>query len=220
MNNGNCLTCYSGWAVSGTTCVALTTINPYCATFSGLTCTNCNAGYYIGSNGICSVANAQCATYNMNNGNCLTCYSGWAVSGTTCVALSTINPHCLTFTGLTCNACSAGYYIGTGGICTPVNPQCATYNMNNGNCLSCYAGYAISGTTCVVAPTPVSNPWCSQYTPAGSTTCTRCYNPYYIGSNGICTPASASCNGYDMLTGHCTACYAGWHLNTTSGACA
>jgi len=216
MTTGACLTCNSGWAISGTTCVALITINPYCATFSGLTCTVCNAGYYIGTGGICTAANPQCATYSMTTGACLTCYSGWAVSGTTCVALVTLNPWCLVFNGLVCTSCSAGYYIGTGGQCTAVNPQCATYSMTTGACLSCYAGYAISGTTCVVAPTPVPNPWCSAHS---GTTCTSCYSPYYLGTGGICTPASASCKTYNMNNGYCTSCYTGWTLNAAAGTC-
>jgi len=84
MNNGSCTNCYAGYAISGTTCVSLSTINPFCLTFNGLNCTYCSAGYYIGSNGVCTAANAWCKAYNMTNGYCTSCYTGFTLKGTIC----------------------------------------------------------------------------------------------------------------------------------------
>jgi len=58
-----------------------------------------------------------------------------------CLALAVINPNCLAFNLTKCLNCKVGYYVGIKSICTPVNPLCLTYNMINGGCLSCNAGF-------------------------------------------------------------------------------
>ena len=48
------------------------------------------------------------------------------------------------------------YYSTATGFCIPVNPQCRTWN-NQGHCLSCYVGYAVSGTQCIVGTANIFN---------------------------------------------------------------
>jgi len=131
-----------GYAISGTTCVALLTVNPWCISFIGLTCTNCHAGYYIGSSGQCVPANPLCLTYNMTTGACLSCNAGYGLSSGSCVLYSTLNPECYYEVNAVCIECYQGFYINANnnGICTAVSPLCKSYNMNTGVCTSCYSG--------------------------------------------------------------------------------
>lgn len=64
----------------------------------------------------------------------------------------TSDAYCKTFNSNTrvCSECYYGYYFNNqSGFCVPVNPQCKSWN-SQGHCLSCYSGYEISGTQCVV----------------------------------------------------------------------
>lgn len=57
---------------------------------------------------------------------------------------------CKQFSNGVCSECYYRYYLNSQlGYCVPVNPQCRTWN-NQGGCLSCYSGYSISGSQCVV----------------------------------------------------------------------
>jgi len=45
--------------------------------------------------------------------------------------------------------CSTGYYFEKDGKCTAVDPLCATFNEMNGQCKSCFTGYALQSGLCV-----------------------------------------------------------------------
>jgi hypothetical protein len=64
LNTGDCLSCHVGSALSGTKCVYLSTIDPYCQTFNGLICILCDGGYYLGNGGFCTPANPLCLNYS------------------------------------------------------------------------------------------------------------------------------------------------------------
>lgn len=214
LTDGSCLTCSSGWVLSGTNCITYASIDPNCQTFSGLTCSVCKSRYYLPTGGKCTQASASCLTFDSVSGNCLTCYSGSAVSGTTCVTLASIDANCNTWSGTTCTACKTGYYLSSvTGKCTAGNSNCATYNLANGYCLTCVSRYGISGNNCVLLST--LNPYCKTFNGAGA--CTNCSDGYYIGSNGICTVANSLCLTYSMTTGACLSCPLGYTL--TSGNC-
>jgi hypothetical protein len=111
---GYCLTCWYGWTLSGNTCVAQPyngnnfNTNPWCTTWSSSACTACQWGYYIGANGICTASNPNCATYSQSTGYCLTCWSGWSLSGNSCFVNSdNQHPYCITFdaVALACTTC-------------------------------------------------------------------------------------------------------------------
>jgi hypothetical protein len=127
--------------------VTLRSLNPYCTSFSGSTCTNCSSGYYIGTNGICTVANALCATYSMTTGACLSCPAGYNLDSGKCVLPIT---WCTTYSGSLCSVCSSPYYVNSAGTCSAASATCITYNMNGGACTSCIAGRTLntSAGTC------------------------------------------------------------------------
>ncbi len=137
-------------------------------TFSNNLCP-CNSGYYPNPNGssvcvLCSTQLAGCATCTQNSTgsfNCLTCASGFAWTGTTCISCS-INM-CLNYTyngtGCLCSVCQTGALP----FGTPVGVSCATCSKTNCvtvafvsgvcSCTQCAVGYAISGANCVTCAT-------------------------------------------------------------------
>jgi len=148
MNSGKCYTCIAGYSMLNGSCFPWSLINPQCLSFdnSGI-CLNCSSGYYIGTNSMCAQANSLCSTYDMSNGLCITCISGYAIQNGSCLPQAIHNYHlssavppteCLQFDNNgACLNCSSGYYIDSNSICTPVNPLCNTYDMSNGQCITC-----------------------------------------------------------------------------------
>jgi len=108
--------------------------------------------------GLCTIIPSACATCD-SLGNCLTCWSGSVVSGSTCVASgsgssggqSSTDPECSNYVAPSCLACYAGYYLNSNtGICTIIPAVCQTCD-SLGNCLSCWAGFSLSSGTCVAS---------------------------------------------------------------------
>jgi hypothetical protein len=235
----SCSSCDPGYTVisAGTPgiglCVLATSLSPFCDTFSGSVCSNCVDGYFIYSGG-CAQANPICLTYNMTNGQCLTCYPGNIAQNGNCVNAQSISPFCSTFNGLLCSTCQTGYFP-VNGICTLGNPLCATYNSNgeclscstgtlvgnlclvytacsdldlNGNCLSCSAGNTPWGTQCVTQASLY--PFCSTF--GTSNRCTACVSGAFL-ANGVCLARNPFCKTSDA-TGKCLSCYTGATLSS------
>ncbi len=87
--------------------------------------------------------NVYCHEYDQSTGNCLTCFPGFALSGTSCVVStnSVSDPNCKTWDGSTCLACAFGAYFSPDRVCLIANPLCKTFDPSNGNCLSCYDSF-------------------------------------------------------------------------------
>ena len=106
--------------------------------------------------------------------------------------------------------CSKNFYFGDDGFCKPVDPLCKTYDLINGNCLTCYQSYIIEGIKCVQDTENTSNdPNCASWLEG---VCVSCAPRTYIGSTGLCEQVSIDCNTYDKISGACTSCYAGFGL--------
>jgi hypothetical protein len=214
-------------------CASIQSSNPFCITFNAAICTVCQSGYYIAINGICSAVSSNCLTYNMNSGACLSCPSGYVLFGNYCFSYILQNPFCSTFSGISCTNCAQGYYFNSG-ICIKGNPFCATLNVNNGNCLTCVAGYTLSGTTCIISAActvPLQNGQCPTC-PAGFTNfnglcinqqsanpycltfagpqCLVCQDKYFLDNQGICIKLISNCLTYDQSSGDCISCPAGY----------
>lgn len=56
----------------------------------------------------------------------------------------------------------------------------------------------------------VRNPGCNAYDDQG--VCKSCSVRFYKDANNICQPVNPNCNTYDVITGDCLSCYAGWGL--------
>lgn len=120
--DGTCLQCFSGYAISGTTCIKCTGA-PECSTCaadSPGTCTGCVSGYYV-SDGNC----VKCPYEN-----CATCNS------TTCLTFKTITGQ-FAFTNIT------GYLIPV--VCDQGCAKCSTVNPQA--CVKCDLGYVLDADT-------------------------------------------------------------------------
>jgi len=123
--NGDCLTCYPGYIVKDKTCIIPTAsdADANCIKFySSGNCSSCYVGYYI-LNGVCTKINILCKTYNLVNGYCLSCYPGYTLypNGQCNIpqsySLQASDPYCTSYSGVLCQSCIQGYYVGSSGTC-------------------------------------------------------------------------------------------------------
>lgn len=131
---GLCLQCVLSYSLSNGSCVynqsnANSFNIPFCtAAINATYCSLCADGFY-SQLGICYQVSSYCSTYNPSNGECLTCKTGYISSGTTCIfpALG-IDPFCLSYTGVYCSSCQAGYYL-KNYLCSPIDPLCLNFSL-------------------------------------------------------------------------------------------
>jgi hypothetical protein len=87
------------------------------------------------------------------------------------------------------------------------NPFCQTYDQNSGICLSCYAGYYVSGTVCLVA-----SPICQTINSNGA--CTSCYAGYILWGNTCISQNTLNPYCSSFVGATCVNCYYGYYLGT------
>jgi hypothetical protein len=196
---------------------------------------NCTARQYV-INNKCFDVSAVCATFNSTNGNCLTCVANYTLNNGACFpapANCSVNQYvrgnvcynipanCPSFNNVTgaCIACAQGYYVNNGQcvqiicptgqvpskygfFCIAVSPLCGNYDQLTGNCLTCaQADYIVSNGACVQTTSPIAG--CAERQALG-------YGP--------CVNAQANCQSYNLVTGNCDQCVAGWFKDFT-GVC-
>lgn len=179
-------------------------------------CTECSTRYYLDSKAICQPVNPNCKTYDPLTGACLSCYPGFGIIETTClpgIVSNQFDPNCNQFNGSTCLKCSSGYYLASSGICSAVDPSCKTHNPDNGFCTSCYAGYAVNGTKCVVSQSAPTVANCNSIDPLTGL-CLKCSFGYYFDSNGACIQQSPNCKTFDKTSLTCIECFPGYALSS------
>lgn len=209
--------------------------DPNCKTIVNDQCKACSAGYYLNNQFACSQVNPQCATYDPNNGYCLTCYPGYKIVGSTCMPANTempaslpvvraartstrvltsfkpvsFDPNCAeSTTDGECLKCSIGFFQ-SGGKCLQVNVQCRTSNDTTGECLSCYDGYDLRTGSCIESSTV--DPACVIYT---NSSCTQCLRDHYLNSSKQCVAVSRTCETFQQTTGVCTGCRIGYKVSS------
>lgn len=216
--SGNCLTCYLGFSLSGGSCVAgnssSSAIDPNCAAFAAGACVRCSRNFYFGANGACVAVNPLCQTFDPSNGNCLSCYQSYVLSSGSCVPDvngTNSDPNCASWLSGICASCATRTFMNSMGLCENVNINCNTYNIDNGQCTSCYAGFGLSNGTCSPSTSPNS---CSQFDSNGR--CVKCGAGSYL-SQGQCLTIDAQCANFDQSAQVCTACYPGYSI--LNGVC-
>jgi hypothetical protein len=198
---------------------AVTIRNLGCKTYDqNQVCTECSTRFYLDKDFICQPVNPNCKTYNSSNGACLSCYPGFGIVEDTCLpgaVTPSYDPNCNTFNGSVCAKCSKGFFLGSAGKCTAVSPSCNSYDSTNGDCTSCFAGYAVEKGKCVlsVADPTVAN--CNQLDPL-SGACLKCSKGYYFDFNGNCVQENPTCKHFDSFLKKCTECYPGYALDSES----
>lgn len=92
---------------------------------------NCNAGYYLNTvQNLCYQCKSPCSTCSSDT-VCLTCTSGFSLSGGQCVSTS----------------CSDGYYKDANNYCQACQSPCNTCSSIS-VCTSCVSGYQLNGNLC------------------------------------------------------------------------
>ena len=214
--NGACLSCYQGFSLEGTKCVESEqqeVSDPNCREF--LTpdiCSICSDRYFIGANGLCAEVNPLCRTYEPVNGQCLTCFSGFALSLGGCIESreNVTDSNCKEWNGSRCIACSFGAYFGPEGKCLLADPLCRTFDPMNGRCTSCYSSFVLQGGRCIKDDNnEVTDAFCAEFLEG---VCVRCSRGYVFGTDGLCKQVSASCATFDEITGECLTCFLGFYL--------
>lgn len=217
--NGYCTSCFNGYALSGNTCVvsSSSSIDPFCKTFSGSICIQCGDRYFKGQSGLCQQVNNLCNTWDSSNGNCLTCYPGYTLSNGQCSVSnnqnsnSNSNSNCAQYSSdQICLKCSSGYYFNANGICTVINPLCATYNVINGQCLTCYNGYSLNLGSCVLTTSSNLDSNCALFS---NNICINCSKGFIFNSQGACSLINPLCKTYNQISGACLTCYNGYSLS-------
>jgi len=218
ISNGNCSTCFPGYAISNGNCIVSTkATDPFCKTYTpGGVCTACYTGYFF-NQGVnsCQPFNPLCKTSNITDGSCLSCYPGYSLSqqgnslsqqGKCTVAFQ--DPNCQKFDNskTTCITCSSNFFLSADGKCKQINPICKTADQNTGACLSCYPGYVLQGQTCSVGAAATLDVNCAQF---NNNLCVKCSNNYYLNAQLVCTQNNPLCKT-SSNTGTCLTCYPGY----------
>jgi len=161
--------------------------DPLCASWDGDICTKCSIGSFFNSNGVCSQVEPSCRSFNQLTGDCISCYPGYQLTITkTCVKIvegSNRNPLCSEFTNGVCLKCSSGSFFNGMGICESIDPLCKTSNALSGACTSCFSGYTVGGSKCVVSIESVRDPLCQEF---NELICFKCSFGAYFNSKGFC----------------------------------
>ncbi len=147
--NGACTNCYPGYGISGVTCVQGLAQDTNCKRVEGSACKECVNGFYVAPDGKCKQVSPLCKSFDKSNGNCLTCYNGYEVVNGACVIAKSQDPNCKKADGNFCQQCYQGY-IPINGKCMVQNPLCRTIDMSNGGCMTCWQGYALAESNCVL----------------------------------------------------------------------
>lgn len=106
-----------------------------CAKFTsdGLTCLQCAyRAYYETTTGSCQSVNPNCLTWNLANGECITCYEGY---GDASINGKAINGQCPLF-----NSSNA-----------PMDTNCKVF-ISRSECEECFTGFYVEGGKCVALP--------------------------------------------------------------------
>ena len=218
---GFCTSCYPGYEISPSrTCIKSVSPNgdPNCRNFVNNICQECSKGAIFNSQGICTIVNPSCLTYNELNGACKTCYPGYAVTEFGGCAKSKApegDPNCKTFDSQgVCKECSKGAVFNPFNVCIIVDPSCFTHDPSDAKCTACYPGYELTSTrSCVKSTAPQGDPNCRTF---NNGICTECSKGSIFNIFGSCIIVDPSCLTFDENDGSCTSCYPGYTVEGKS----
>jgi hypothetical protein len=212
---GVCESCYQGYTVYNGSC-ALAKKDVGCALWNGASCVQCSQRWYFNAAKVCVPVSDLCYTWN-TDGSCDSCYGGYVVSDGKCIVdnsptPSKNNPYCSLWQGNKCLGCAQRAYFDKNGICSLVDDQCATWDKNTGECLSCYGGYDLNSGSCIKSAVNLPiDAGCSLWNSL-QTICLSCSKRWYFNSQSVCLPVSDLCNTWDSK-GKCLTCYKGYEIS-------
>lgn len=96
------------------------------------------------------------------------------------------------------------------------NPYCSTWINNNTQCTACYFGYYLDASAICTA----GNPHCASFTNDGTGNCATCWSSSFAGPAcavvPVTPPAATDPQCATVTSGVCSACYAGYYLNSAN----
>ncbi len=206
-----CTSCNSGFYLSNSTCIQGCSLNCFSCT-NPTTCTQCLSGYtlFIQNNQtICAPCTTSCRTCALGQpGACLSCGTGFFLSGTTCIQCAS---NCNSCTATGCISCISGFFLTSSQSCSPnCMLPCATCSaVTPTKCTSCIAGYTYNDQANSCTPTTSCSGPC-QVCPLGYS--------LSFGNCVLCTGSQCqSCN--PNSPGQCISCLPGFFLNPSNGQC-
>ena len=154
----------------------------------------------------------MCNKYNKLTGRCLSCFDGFTLVSSTCLAsqVQITDQYCKTWNRTVCTECSFGAFFLANKTCAVANPLCKTFDKSNGICLSCYDSFELKGEDCVKSTLTVSDINCAEFYQG---VCLKCSPGFIFLDNGLCGSVNNNCKDYSNLTGKCTSCYLGYELS-------
>lgn len=209
-------------------------------------CTSCSSTYYLVNTTCltCSSYMANCSTCTFNASfKCTGCKSGWLLnSAGQCPLCSSIYPNCKFCSASECTDCAAGYYTLDNRQClqnclVSNCKQCVT--KDNSKCITCGAGYVLSGSSCVMqtctAPLSFNGvacvcPFQSYYQSSGNTCqpcsdsfceicesnqCSSCLDGYFLQNNASCVKCISNCESC-IASNTCLLCTEGFYFSQTA----
>jgi hypothetical protein len=124
-------------------------------------CTECSNRFYKDGSGICQPVSDSCLDYNPTNGACTSCFGGFILLEVICIPdPNPRDPNCAEFTGDICSKCSTRFYL-LDGACTPIDPNCKTFDYATSLCSECYSGFTLANNICAIAPAGTVLPGCA-----------------------------------------------------------
>ena len=225
-SSSDCMECDTDYFLNGSTCSAVGNIKvENCALYSSITqCKTCDSGYYLVENECVKIeAVSNCRVHS--NRKCTTCDSNYFlnVSYTSNPPAANVDTFDLFASG-NYDMVSINLDSNVSTVCQKVTVKHCLVLETAHTCSKCESDYFLtSSKTCERNPElPISN--CLKY--KSRTVCSECVENYYVTLNtsGVfqeCTkiPVIEFCETYDKTNGFCTACAAGYWLNTTLNSC-
>lgn len=197
--NFNCLYCIRDFYLKENVCTRIDFANliANCNVYTNpTTCLQCDAGFFLGGNALCSPGNAgsNCAIF-LTQTTCGSCKPGYRLDGTNCVQItstSTISNCAVSTSGTKCDACQIGFALSEDettcvSVSTFVNqwdPNCEDLAINSGKyCNICREGYFLKNGQCIQTDRTDS---CFLPNPDSPSECALCMTGFSMRTKGKC----------------------------------
>lgn len=214
-----CLTCLSGFYLSGNACLPVTGQIANCVIYaSATTCAQCASGYYPASATSCMAVTTSIVNCIAHTSPtvCVRCVSGYFLQNNLCLE-STVITNCAIYSGNgVCRYCNLGYIIQNNQCLEVQNfvANCAVMTLNS--CWQCINDYYLtSNGQCLPVPMSSRVANCARY--ESQTLCRNCLTGYFL-ENNVCRGFTVAVNCFVLNpAGGCRWCSSGFYA--VNGAC-
>ena len=152
---GLCDKCYDGYRLKYDKCEEidlLTSENYGCRRWDEGDCVECAKRFFM-NYGKCEKIDDLCREWD-DSGKCKSCYKGYVIEGKSCIRdpyefAPSKDSLCAEWKDRVCLKCAERAYFNDYDKCVAVSDFCKTWDVFDGQCLSCYDGYDLQKGKCV-----------------------------------------------------------------------